>query len=107
MSVEARIISHGPADKVAAICVGGPFDGQKIVHPGPIFCYLLNDDFVSYWGGKADQHARTKQQRYLAHSICGVPVWVHETLSLSKAVEALVNAYDVPPHLRARPSAGG
>lgn len=107
--VDAHVIKRGWADNVAAVCVGGPFDGTQRVEPGPIFKYVEYPRVASYEidPREACKPVEVTKGQYTAHMICGVAIWIDQSLTIDGAMRQLVEAYAVPPHLRARPPRSG
>ncbi len=99
--VQASVIERGWADKVAGMCVGGPFDGQQRVERGPVFEYIERTPFMSPNSLPPENvPVCYKRGRYIAHMVCGTILWVPDTLSLEWAIAHMAAVYAVPHHLR-------
>ena len=103
---DAQVTQRGWADKVSAVCIGGPFDGMGRDEPGPVFRYVEYPEETSLTAQVSANPVAVKRSQYTAHMVCGVPIWVDASLSLEEAIRQLVRTYNVPPHLRATPPSG-
>ena len=106
---DVTVTARGWADKVAAVCIGGPFDGQRRVEPGPKFEYIQYPGVASYEVDPqaAREPVKTTRGMYVAHMICGSVIWVDQSLSIDGAMRHMVDSYGIPAHLRAKSPRSG